>query len=155
MEWIDISKHGNPEPGYYIGLDKQGTFLCEFNECCEEWYPLEGYYRIRNPTHYMHKPNPPTKNLPESTKSVAKEPHDPEKCSWVHEGTSEGYKVWFDGSKYKPKTGTQIFVWDVKQQKQIMLNAFWEENAYFYDPNFPMWKYAYEGFEPINIEENQ
>jgi hypothetical protein len=58
---------------------------------------------------------------------------------------------WYDSSKHKPIHGSQIFIWDVKIQKKIYLNAFWDEESWTFDPMFPVWSYVFENLEPIKF----
>lgn len=51
---------------------------------------------------------------------------------------------WRDWADEKPKHGTQIFVWDFKNQRQILLNALWDPENWKYNPNFPVWAYVVE-----------
>jgi hypothetical protein len=60
---------------------------------------------------------------------------------------------WFDSYKYKPKHGTQIFVWDFHNQKQILLNAFWDAENWHPEASFPFWTYVLDGVEPDFIDQ--
>jgi len=62
---------------------------------------------------------------------------------------------WLDSYKFKPKHGTQIFIWDIKNQRPMLLNALWDESDWKPNPNFPIWKYCIEGFEPIPLNKNK
>jgi hypothetical protein len=55
---------------------------------------------------------------------------------------------WFDSYKYRPKHGTQIFLWDMNNQKQLLFNAFWDPENWIPQPWFPFWAYVLEGIEP-------
>lgn len=59
---------------------------------------------------------------------------------------------WYDSFKYRPKHGTQIFIWDLQAQKQIMLNAFWDSDKWRGDIKFPFWGYVLDGLEPIEFQ---
>lgn len=61
---------------------------------------------------------------------------------------------WHDSYIYKPKHGTQIFVWDLHDQKPVMLNAFWDQDMWKPQWHFPFWSYVLDGIEPIEIDEN-
>lgn len=60
---------------------------------------------------------------------------------------------WFDSYEYKPKHGTQIFVWDLDNQKQILINAFWDPEDWRPQPSFPFWTYVLDGIEPDFINQ--
>ena len=63
---------------------------------------------------------------------------------------------WYSAYKYKPKHGTQIWLWNKEKHHTELLNAFWDEdkwNAHTFPSCFtPMWAYVFEGIEPILIE---
>ena len=62
---------------------------------------------------------------------------------------------WYSSFKYKPKHGTQIWLWNKELHRQEFFNACWDEKAW--DPKTmpkcfsPMWAYVFEGNEPISI----
>lgn len=56
---------------------------------------------------------------------------------------------WYDSYKYRPKHGTKIFLWDYKDQKQILRNALWDPiNWHMIAPNFPIFAYVFEDEPP-------
>lgn len=63
---------------------------------------------------------------------------------------------WYSAYKYKPKHGTQIWLWNQEHHRQELLNAFWDEdrwNPYNWPPRFSrMWAYVFEENEPLLIE---
>jgi len=61
--------------------------------------------------------------------------------------------MWFSSYKYRPKHGTQIFIWDLSHQKMIMLNAFWDFDNWKPNPNFPAWSYVLNGHDPESISD--
>lgn len=56
---------------------------------------------------------------------------------------------WYDSFKYKPVHGSQFFAWDRKENKQIHLNAFFDD--WIPNPDFPIWAYVFDGLEPVEL----
>ena len=59
---------------------------------------------------------------------------------------------WFDSFKYKPKHGTQIFIWDRINQKRLHLHSLWEEKDWRPNSKFPCWQYVFDNDEPILLQ---
>lgn len=63
---------------------------------------------------------------------------------------------WYCAFKYRPRHGTQIWLWNKSKHRQEIFNAFWEENAWdahtFPSDYSPMWSYVFKENEPVHIQ---
>ncbi len=60
---------------------------------------------------------------------------------------------WYKSSDFRPKHGTNIFIWDLKDQKEMMLYVGWDDDQWKYQTNFPYWKYVLDGIKPVVLPE--
>ena len=59
---------------------------------------------------------------------------------------------WYSSYKFRPKHGTQIFIWDLDLQKEIMINSYWNDEDWTPNASWPFWAYVLDEFEPISWE---
>lgn len=66
---------------------------------------------------------------------------------------------YYDSTKFKPKHGTRIFLWDAENDKEVMVNAFWHPLQWGMNRqtlwDFPVWRYVLDDEEPIAISERE
>lgn len=59
---------------------------------------------------------------------------------------------WYNSNDFRPKHGTDIFIWNRKNQKQIMLYVGWNDDQWTPQAELPYWKYVLDAIEPVALK---